>query len=90
MNTSEVIKGENTEWITCSNCNKKLLRTPSNQSGTVVLYNIYIDCPFCGDKSFDFPIKGPFKTIPADDVRLKQWKDLGNNRCKFETIRVSK
>lgn len=82
---SEVIKISQTESICCSNCNKKLLIVYVKDFGEE-LYKLAVDCPFCGDKSFYYEVKGWFRYVPADGVTLINMDmDDKNNKVIFKT-----
>lgn len=75
---SPVINIDECQNIKCSNCEKKLLILPSYLDSEEVLYKLVVDCPFCGDKSFELDIRGPLKYYPAENVKIKDFIQKGN------------
>ncbi len=64
----EVVPQAETKTLLCSNCNQKLLIVRKRRQSSVALYNIRVECPLCGDHSFDEPMYGQPQIIWPDGI----------------------
>ncbi len=82
-----VVKERDVQTIKCSNCNKKLLFVHVDKAGSDIMYKVRVQCFSCGECSFDFPVRGVFRPMPAPGVALSHVEDLPNDVVKFVTVK---
>ncbi len=87
---SEIIKPDQTKVLKCSACGKGLLRINhifKKEDGHSLLYNLIVDCPYCGDKCFAEQIYGVFRYTEYPGVQLRNGVDESNNVMHFSTCK---
>ena len=85
---TETVKIDNCENLKCSNCDKSLFILPKQEkTSEEVLFELTVDCPFCGDKSFEKPLYGPIRYVPADKVLIIDFV-LDGKKAHFKTKRA--
>ena len=73
-----IVKNKNTEDIPCSNCGKVLMKVFEQDKDSSTLYKVVVNCPFCGDKSFEKEVHGIFRALPGEGVLLSDVVYNGN------------
>lgn len=79
-----VINIKDCDIIKCSNCSKRLMIVPRHEHSEKLLYLLQVDCPYCGDHSYDYEVKGPLKYYFPDNIKFKNFQE-GDGRVKFIT-----
>jgi hypothetical protein len=72
-----VIRPNETEFIKCSNCNKDLLQIVNKKISGETFYKMVVQCPFCGDKSWETEVKGKVGIHPCAGVALTYINEKG-------------
>lgn len=91
LNQSKVIKLTETDLIKCSNCGKALMNVINEKYSSDILYSVIIDCPFCGDSSFQYEVNGLFRTHPCQGVvPINIETNEKTNVITFKTQRIEK
>ncbi len=67
-NKMKSVQPEDTNFIKCSNCEKKLAQIFEQSLSDKVFYKLVVECPFCKDKSFSRDIKGKVGIHPCAGV----------------------
>lgn len=82
---NELVKIDDCDKIKCSNCEKELMILPGHKhANTEVLFEVTVDCPFCNDKSFEFNVYGPLRTVPAKGVVITNTR-MNGKKFVFNT-----
>lgn len=68
----EVVPLTDTRTLVCSNCDAKLLIIRNKSQSVVPLYNIRVECPLCGDYSYDEPVYGQLQIIWPEGIFPKE------------------
>lgn len=67
---TNIIRPNETTYIKCSNCSKNLICIAPHKLADKTFYKMVVECPFCGDKSFEYDVKGTVGVRPCEGVGL--------------------
>jgi len=80
-----------TKMLQCSNCSLDLMRLIPQKTSQELTFKVTVECPKCGDKSFEEDMYGTFNFVLGEGVQLKNIKEDSNNKtAHFLTIPWSK
>jgi DNA-directed RNA polymerase subunit RPC12/RpoP len=87
----KVFGKDETKVLECSNCGLELMRLVPQKTSEEITYTVTVQCPKCGDKSFEEDMYGTFNFVIPDEVKLKNiQEDHKNKKVHFLTIPWSK
>lgn len=83
-----VLKAGDIKKVNCSNCGKNLFMIPAEEKGEEVIFEMTVGCGYCGDKSFEVPVYGPIKYVPAPQLAVSGFTQDGK-KVTFQTKKRS-
>lgn len=81
--------------IDCSNCRKPLMEIIITRPAEASSFKVVAICPYCGDKSFETPIKGGFAHLGIRDkndnlITVVDYIDSSKEPYEFYIIKAAK
>ena len=87
-NPLDIKRDENKVIVKCSNCESELIAILPTKKANVN-FSIVAECCFCGDKSYEKMIQGPFSFRPCANVSVSDnVLDTNRNVVIFKTVKV--
>ena len=86
--TLKIIVEDELDIVRCSNCNKQLMKLFLDKKSGEVLYNIVVECPICSDRSWNTPVYGPLRYVPAEGITIRNSVTNDDGTVLFLTAKV--
>lgn len=90
MDNLQIVVPDQTEFIKCSACNKKLMRVVKQDKSGDEQFKLVVECCWCGDKSFPLSVYRSLNYIPEPNLLMTNLKEDVKNKITTIYTRLKK